>query len=162
MVKIGLERIGTQKGVIVKVLLNSRVAELVISSECTEKQVFKLKKFEKHIYVRNMDSSFNREGPIKYTVEINIYYQGYEERMKIDVIGGQKWKVILEIPWIAYHNPEIDLRIGEDKVSMKMWKAVEIKVRNTGVVKTEGKREKERRRRRNEMRIKREKKRQRS
>ena len=29
--------------------------------------------------------------------------------MEIDVIGGQKWSVILEILWLAYHNPEIDL-----------------------------------------------------
>ena len=36
--------------------------------------------------------------------------------MEIDVIGGQKWKVILEIPWRAYHNPEIDWRIGEVKM----------------------------------------------
>ena len=74
MVKIGLERINTQKGVIVKVLLNSRVTELVISSEFTEEQVFKLKKIEKPIYVRNMYSSFNKEELIKYIVEVNIHY----------------------------------------------------------------------------------------
>jgi len=28
--------------------------------------------------------------------------------MKIDIIGGQKWKVILEIPWLACYNSEID------------------------------------------------------
>ena len=44
MVKIGLERINTQKEVIVKALLNSRVTELVISSKFTEKQIFKLRK----------------------------------------------------------------------------------------------------------------------
>jgi len=31
--------------------------------------------------------------------------------MEIDVIGGQKWTVILEMPWLACHNPEIDWRI---------------------------------------------------
>ena len=77
MVKIRLERIDTQKGVIVKALLNSRVTELVISSEFTEKQIFKLKKIEKPIYMRNMNSSFNKEGPIKYIIEINIHYQRY-------------------------------------------------------------------------------------
>jgi len=40
--------------------------------------------------MRNMDSSFNKEGLIEYMVEVNIYYQGYRERMEIDVIGGQK------------------------------------------------------------------------
>jgi len=36
-VKIGLERIDTQKEVIVKVLLDSNIIELVISSEFTKK-----------------------------------------------------------------------------------------------------------------------------
>jgi len=63
---------------------------------------------KKPIYVRNVDGSFNKEGPIKHTVEMNIYYQGHKERTEIDVIGGQKWKVILRILWLACHNPEID------------------------------------------------------
>jgi len=73
-VKIGLERINTQEGVTVEVLLNSRATELVMSSKFARKQRFKLKKIKKPIYVRNVDSSFNKEGPIKHTVEVNIYY----------------------------------------------------------------------------------------
>jgi len=49
-----------------------------------------LKKIDKPIYVRNVDRSFNKEGPIEYTVEVNIYYQGHRERTEIDVIEGQK------------------------------------------------------------------------
>ena len=41
MVKIGLERIDTQKGITVEVLLDSRVTGLVISSEFIRKQEFK-------------------------------------------------------------------------------------------------------------------------
>ena len=37
-----------------------------------------------------MNGTFNKEGPIKYTVEVNIYYQGHKERMEIDMIGEQK------------------------------------------------------------------------
>jgi len=49
--KIGLERINIQEGIIVEVLLDSRATELVISSEFTKKQRFKLKKNRKsHIY----------------------------------------------------------------------------------------------------------------
>jgi len=36
--------------------------------------------------------------------------------MEIDVIGGQKWSIILEIPWLAHHNPEIDWKMGEVKM----------------------------------------------
>ena len=89
-VKIGLERIDTQEGIIVEALLDSGVIGLVMSSEFTRKQGFKLKKLDKPIYVRNVDSFLNKEEPIKYTVEVNIYYQEHRKRTEIDVIGGQK------------------------------------------------------------------------
>jgi len=74
----------------VEALLNSRATKLVISSEFARKQRFKLKKMERLIYIRNMDGFFNKERPIKHMVEVNIYYQRYRERTKIDVIEGQK------------------------------------------------------------------------
>ena len=40
--------------------------------------------------MRNVDSFFNKEGPIEHMVEVNIYYQRYRKRIEIDVIGGQK------------------------------------------------------------------------
>ena len=59
---------------------------------------------------------FNKEKLIKNMVEVNIYYQGHRERTEIDVIRGQKWNVILGMPWLACHNPEIDWRIGKVKI----------------------------------------------
>ena len=44
MVKIGLERIDMQEGVIVEILLDSGAIGLVMSSEFARKQGFKLKK----------------------------------------------------------------------------------------------------------------------
>ena len=48
--------------------------------------------------VRNVDGSLNKEGPIEHTVEVNIYFKEHRERIEIDVIGGQKWTVILGMP----------------------------------------------------------------
>jgi len=50
-------------------------------------------------------------------VEVNIYYQGHRERTEIDVIRGHKWTVILGMPWLACHNPKIDWRTGEVKMT---------------------------------------------
>ena len=88
MVKIGLERVDIQEGIIVEALLDSSATGLVMSSEFARKQGFKLKKRERPRYMRNMDSSFNKEGPIKYMVEVNIYYQVHRERTEIDIIGS--------------------------------------------------------------------------
>jgi len=107
-VKIGLERVDMQEGITVEALLDSSATELVISSEFMKKQGFKLKKIDRPIYIRNVDSSLNKEGLIKHMVEVNIYYKRHRERTKIDVIGRQKWKVILEMPWLAHYNSEID------------------------------------------------------
>jgi len=97
-VKIGLERINTQEGITVEALLDSKATGLVISLEFAKKQEFKLKKLERPMNVRNVDGLLNKERPIEHTVEVNIYYQGHRERMEIDVIGGQKWMVILGMP----------------------------------------------------------------
>jgi len=56
----------------VEVLLDSRATELVMSSEFVRKQGFKLKKMEKLTYVRNVNSSFDKEIPIKHTVAKGI------------------------------------------------------------------------------------------
>ena len=88
--------------------MDSEATGLVMSSEFAKKQGFKLKKLERPMNVRNVDRPLNKEGPIENTVEVNIYYQGHRERTEIDVIEGQKWMVILGMPWLACHNPEID------------------------------------------------------
>ena len=92
IVMIRLERIDTQKEVMMEVLLDSRVMRLVISLEFVRKQGFKLK---------------NRK----------TNYQGHREKMEIDVIGGQKWSIILGMPQLAHHNPEINWKTGEVKIT---------------------------------------------
>ena len=64
--------------------------------------------------MRNVDGSFNKEEPIEYMVEVNIYYQGHRERMEINIIEEQKWSVILGLPWLTCHNPEIYWRTGRN------------------------------------------------
>ena len=71
---------------------------MVVSSEFVRKNKFRKKKIDRPIYMRNVDGTFNHEGPIKYTVEVELFYKGHKERMEIDVIGGQKWSIISEIP----------------------------------------------------------------
>ena len=116
-IKIGLERLDMQEEVMVEALLDSGATGLVISLEFARKKGFKLKKLERPMQVRNVDGSFNREGPIENMVEVNVYYKGYMERTEIDVIGEQKWGVILGMPWLERHNPEIDWKTGEVKMT---------------------------------------------
>ena len=106
--KIRLERVDTQEGITVEALLDSGATRLVMSSEFARKQGFKLKKLERPMNVRNVNRLLNKEELIEHMVEVNIYFKGYRKRMEINVIGGQKWTVILGMPWLAHHNLEID------------------------------------------------------
>ena len=132
--KIGLERIDTQEGITVEALLDSGVTGLVMSSEFAKKQGFKLKKLKRPINVRNVDRLFNKEEQMENTVEVNIYYQRHRKRMEIDVIGEQKWTVILGMLWLAYYNLEINWRTGEMKMTRcpeecgKQWRPVQGKL----------------------------------
>jgi len=114
--KIRLERVDIQKRVMIEVLLDSSTTGLVMSSEFARKQGFKLKKIERPIYMRNVDSFFNKERPIEYTVEVNIYYQEHRKRTEIDVIREQKWNIILKMLWLVSYNPEIDWMTREVKM----------------------------------------------
>jgi len=93
-------------------LLDNKVIRLVMSLEFARKQRFKLKKIKRPIYIRNVNSSFNKKNFIKHMVEVNIYYQKYRKRIEINIIGisisSYKLSIILEILWLAHHNSEID------------------------------------------------------
>ena len=124
----------TQEGITVETLLDSGATGLVMSSEFARKQGFRMKKLERPMQVRNVDGSLNKERPIENTVEVNIYYKGHVERTEIDVIGGQKWSVILGMLWLARHNPEIDWKTGKVKITRcpeecgKQWRLVQEKL----------------------------------
>ena len=67
--------------------------------------------------MRNVDGSFNKEDPIEYMIEVNIYYQEHRKRIEINVIRGQKWSMILGILQLVCHNSEIDWKTGEVKIT---------------------------------------------
>jgi len=46
-------------------------------------------------------------------VEVNVYYRGHVERMRMDVYDLGKTEVILGIPWLQAHNLEINWETGE-------------------------------------------------
>ena len=107
-VKIGLKQEEEKEGVVTEALLDSGAMGLVMSEEFAKKHKFKRMKLERPVYVRNVNSILNYAGPIVDTVEMEIFFKEYEERTLIDVIGGQKWSIILGMPWLGCHNSEID------------------------------------------------------
>jgi len=85
-----LKQENEEEEIVMEALLDSGVTRLMISLEFVRKNKFRKKKLDRPIYVRNMDSTFNHEGPIEHTVEVELFYREHKERTEIDVIEGQK------------------------------------------------------------------------
>jgi len=45
-----------------------------------------------------------------------VYYKGHIERMRIDMCNLGKTEVILGMPWLVIHNPEINWKTGKVKM----------------------------------------------
>jgi len=60
-----------------------------------------------------VDGTGNSGGLVIYEIEVNVYYQGHIERIKLDVCDLGRTEVILGILWLTAHNPEINWETGE-------------------------------------------------
>jgi len=114
---IGVEKLNMHKGITVKVLLDSGATRMFMDKRMAARHRFKLQKLERPITVRNVDGTNNSGGAITHQVEVNVYYKGHVERMRMDVCELGKTEIILGMPWLAAHNPEINWETGEVKMT---------------------------------------------
>jgi len=114
---MGLEKLENHEGVAVKALLDSGVTGLFIDITFTKKKGFKMEKLKKPLLVRNVDSTENVGGAITHQVECNMFFKDHVERARMDVCNLGKTEVILGMPWLTVHNPEIDWEKGEVKMT---------------------------------------------
>jgi len=114
--KVGLEKMKNHEGVVVKVLLDNRATGLFMDTKFTKEKGFKLEKLKKPLLVQNVDGMVNVGGAIIHQVECNMFFKGHVERVRMDVCNLEKTEVILGMPWLAAHNPEIDWEKGEVKM----------------------------------------------
>jgi len=97
---IGIEKINTYEGIMVKALLDSGAIGMFMDKRTAAKHRFRLQKLKRPIAVRNIDGMNNSGGAIIHQVEVNIYYKGYVERIRMNMCDLGKIEVILGIPWL--------------------------------------------------------------
>jgi len=114
---VGLEKLESHEGVAVKVLLDSGATGLFMDTAFAKEKGFKMEKMKRPLLVKNVDGSENRGGAITHQIECNMFFKGHVERVRIDVCNLGKTEVILGMPWLAAHNPEIDWEKGEVKMT---------------------------------------------
>ena len=115
--KVGLEKLENHEGIAVKVLLDSGVTGLFMNATFAKKKGFKMEKLKKPLLVQNVDRTINVGGAIAHQVECNMFFKGHIERTRIDMCSLEKMELILDMPWLAAHNPEIDWEKGEVKMT---------------------------------------------
>ena len=105
------------EGVIVKVLLDSGMAEMFMDKKIVAKHGFRLQKLERPVMVRNVNRTNNSGGAITYQVEVNMYYKDHVERIRMDVYGLERTDIILGMPQLKAFNLEINWKTGEIKMT---------------------------------------------
>jgi len=106
--KVGLEKLENHEGVAVKALLDSGATGLFMNTTFAKEKGFKMEKLKKPLLVQNIDGTINVGGAIMHQVECNMFFKGHMERARMDVCNLGKTELILDMPWLAVHNPEID------------------------------------------------------
>jgi len=115
--KVGLEKLENHKGVVVRALLDSGATGLFMNMTFVQEKGFKMEKLKKPLSVRNVDGTVNAGGAIMHQVEYNMFFKGYVERARMDICNLGKTEIILGMPWLAAHNPEIDWEKGEVEIT---------------------------------------------
>jgi len=115
--QVGLEKVDSHEGVSVKALLDSGATGMFADKKFIEKNGFRLEKLERPVRIRNVDETGNSGGLVIHEIEVNVYYRGHVERMKLDVCDLGRTEVILGMLWLAAHNPEINWETGEVRMT---------------------------------------------
>jgi len=105
---VEIEKIDTHEGRIVKTLLDSGATRMFMSKSLAQKRRYRLIKLDQPLQVRNVDGTSNSKDAITHEVEVNMFYKGHVKRVRMDICKLEKTDMILGMPWLAVHNPEID------------------------------------------------------
>jgi len=115
--KVGLEKLESHKGVAVRALLDSGAIGLFMDTTFAKEKGFKMERMRKPLVVKNVDGTINVGGAIMQQVECNMFFKGHIERVRMDMCNLGKTEIILGMPWLVTHNPEIDWEKGEVKMT---------------------------------------------
>ena len=75
------------------------------------------KRLSRAIPVYNVDGTRNESGCILEVVDVVLNYKGHGERTLLAVTSLGKQSIILGYTWLRQHNPEIDWRTQEIKLT---------------------------------------------
>jgi dUTP pyrophosphatase len=104
-----IETLDERKTIFTNLLLDTGASGIFVDEEWAKRQNFNFILIDCPIPVRNADGTLNSGGYIKNRIEFILRVGTHQERISADVTNlGGKQKLILGLPWLEEHNPEID------------------------------------------------------
>jgi hypothetical protein len=93
-------------------LVDSGAGGIFMDQNYTRKHGFNLTKLEYPITAWNMDGIENKQGTIRYYTDLDIQVNGKTNTEQFLITGLGNQKIILGLPWLREHNPEINWKEG--------------------------------------------------
>ena len=96
-------------------LIDSGAGGTFIDQNHIQKNGYKLTELETLVKAYNVDGTENKKGTIKNYVDLQFSLNRKEFQEQFYVTGLGKQRVILGLPWLRKHNPEINWQTGKLK-----------------------------------------------
>lgn len=98
-------------------MVDSGATDEFIDEDFVEEQQFPRIKLDRAIPVYNVDGTLNVRGSITEKCDLMMRYQDHYESVQFYVTKLGKKKAILGHTWLKKHNPEIDWRTGDIRMT---------------------------------------------
>jgi hypothetical protein len=103
-------------------LVDSGAGGIFIDQNYARKQGFNLTKLEYLIMAQNVDRTKNKQGTIWYYMDLDLQVNGKTNMEWFLNTGLGNQKIILGLPWLWEHNPEINQKKEHYNGELRQWK----------------------------------------
>jgi hypothetical protein len=93
-------------------LVNSGAGGIFMDQNYAQKHRFNLTKLEYLITAQNMDGTENKQGTIRYHMDLDLQVISKTNMEWFLITGLGNQKIILGLPWLREYNPEINWKEG--------------------------------------------------
>jgi Retroviral aspartyl protease len=93
-------------------LVDSGTGGIFMDQNYARKHGFNLMKLEYPIMAQNVDGTENKQGTIQYYTDLDLQVNSKTNMEQFLITGLGNQKIILGLPWLQEHNPEINWKEG--------------------------------------------------
>jgi hypothetical protein len=115
--EVELQTTDTERTFRLHCLLDCGASGLFLDKDYVARHQIPTRKLSRPIPVLNVDGTPNGAGAITDVVNVILRYNDHSERTTFAVTSLGKQDMILGHPWLPQHNPEVDWKTGEVKMT---------------------------------------------